>query len=58
LGLEKIPAHPEHDFRAVEADRFYAETNLPGGRFRKRELVQLEDFGAAGLMEADNPYHI
>jgi hypothetical protein len=54
LGLDQIPAQAEHDFGAVEADRLHAQTNLSGGRLRQRQFIDLEDFRASGLMEAND----
>jgi hypothetical protein len=46
----------EHAFRTVEADGLDADADFSGAWFREREFVELEDFGAADLVEADDLY--
>jgi hypothetical protein len=42
----------EHDLGAIEPDGFDAEANLIWCGLGERKLVELEDFGGAGFMEA------
>jgi hypothetical protein len=46
----------EHDLGTIEAESFDAETNLTMDWFGKREIIELEDFGAPGFVEA-NDFH-
>ena len=55
-GCLKVSVVAEHDLGAVEADRFDAKADLAMGWFGKREFVELEDFGAANFVEADDRY--
>jgi hypothetical protein len=52
-GLKVLPV-AKHDLGAVESDSFDAETNLAWAGLRKREFIKLKDFGASGVVGADD----
>jgi hypothetical protein len=55
-GCLKVSVVAEHDLGPVEADRFDAEADLAVGWFGKGEVVELQDFGTAYFVEADDLY--
>src|SRR3954452_12828084 len=54
----KILSAAEHDLGAVEANGFDTEAYLSLTRLGNGEFIELEDFGAASLVEANDPYAV
>ena len=54
----EVLAVAEHDLGAVESESFDAQTDFARTGLRKWEFIKLEDFGGAGLMEANDLYGV